>query len=268
MKFIVQYNLIQEEQLQKIKKAVEKYPHQYVSMIPFSHDINTLDEKPLVGTDFIPYGSTLMVETADNLKWKGVYFDINTFNYQAALDNRDDMLNSGLYTIRDAVELLKTQSKDKDWFTRPSADLKQFSGRVANTEVCLKYFGDALIGESSEISKLTPETMIVLCEPQNIKAEYRWFVVDKKVVSGSMYRHSNQLFRERITDEKQIAEAQTFADKWLPDDCCVMDLALVGDEVKVIEFNNINGSGLYDNDAGAIFDALWINANKEVSNVG
>ena len=255
MKFIVQYNLIQEEQLLKIKDAVEKYPHEYVSVIPFSHEIRA--DNPLEGTDFIPYGSTTMVNIADERKWRGVYFDIAQFNYQAALDNRDDMLNSGLYTIKDAVEFLKTQSEDKVWFTRPSNDLKQYSGRVADTKVCLKYFGDALIGESSEISKLTPETMIVLSEPQNIDAEYRWFVVGKKVVSGSLYRHSGQLFRQRITDPKIIAEAQTFADGWLPNDNCVMDLALVGGEVKVIEFNNINGSGLYDNDATAIFDALW-----------
>jgi len=255
VKFIVQFNLIQEEQLQKIKKAVEKYPHEYVSVIPFSHDIRA--DSPLEGTDFIPYGSTTMVAEACERKWKGVYFDVDKFNYQAALDNRDDMLNSGLYTIREAVKLLKAHPSDKVWFIRPSQDLKQFSGRVAETRVCKDYFEKALIGESSEVAKLTPDTMVVLCEPQNIDAEYRWFVVDRKVVSGSMYRHSGQLLRERITDEKQIAEAQTFADKWLPNDNCVMDLALVDGEVKVIEFNNINGSGLYDNDAEAIFDALW-----------
>lgn len=261
MKFIIQFNLIQEEQLLKIKDAVEKYPHEYVSVVPFSHEIRA--DNPLEGTDFIPYGSTTMVAEAHERKWKGVYFDLNTFNYQAALDNRDDMLNSGLYSITEAMKILENSPEDKVWFIRPSQDLKQFSGRVAETRVCKDYFGKALIGESSESSKLTPETMVVLCEPQNIKAEYRWFIVGGKAVTGSYYRHSGELYRQRVTDEKMIAEAQTFADKWLPNDNCVMDLALLADgNVRVIEFNNINGSGLYDNDAGAIFDALWEYANK------
>ena len=260
MKFVIQYNLIQEEQLQKIKKAVAKYPHEYVGVIPFSHEITS--DEGLEGEDYIPYGSTTMVNIADERKWKGVYFDINKFNYQASLDNRDDMLNSGIYTIKEAMEFLKTQPEDKVWFTRPSNDLKQYSGRVAETKVILDYFTKALIGDSSEGAMLSPETVIVLCEPQNIDAEYRWFVVGGKVVTGSYYRHSGQMYKQRVTDEKQIAEAQTFADKWLPHENCVMDLALVGDEVKVIEFNSINGSGLYDNDAEAIFDALWENANQ------
>jgi hypothetical protein len=97
----------------------------------------------------------------------------------------------------------------------------------------------------------------VLCEPQNIKAEWRWFVVGGKVISGSMYRAHNQLRKMRVVEQDLINEAQLLADKWLPDECCVMDLALVGEELKVIEFNCINSSGFYDNDVNAIFEALW-----------
>ena len=60
-----------------------------------------------------------------------------------------------------------------------------------------------------------------------------------------------------VTDQKMIDEAQTFADKWLPSECCVMDIALVNGELKVIEFNAINSSGMYDSDVVAIFKALW-----------
>jgi hypothetical protein len=36
-----------------------------------------------------------------------------------------------------------------------------------------------------------------------------------------------------------------------------MDLALVDGEMKVIEFNTINSSGLYDHNTEAIILALW-----------
>jgi hypothetical protein len=61
----------------------------------------------------------------------------------------------------------------------------------------------------------------------------------------------------RELDQKVIDEAQSFADKWLPDSCCVMDLALVDDSLKVIEFNCINSSGFYNHDVSKIFKELY-----------
>jgi len=256
MKFIIQYNLINEEQLLKIKGVVEKYPHEYVGVLPFSHEITS--DSPLVGTDFIPYGSTLLVTLANELKWKGCFFNLDTFNYSAFVKNRTDMLNSNVFTIKEALEYLKTQPKDKKWFTRPSKDLKQFTGLVNPTHECIEYFTNALLADTSSIAQLRPDTDIVLCEPRNIDAEYRWFVVGGKVVSGSYYRNSGFMYRQKIEDPKMIAEAQNFADGWLPHENCVMDLALLDTgEMKVIEFNCLNGSGFYDNDVRAIFDALW-----------
>ena len=255
MKFLIQYNLIKEEQLRKIKDVIADYPHEYVSVIPFSHEIKA--DGPLEGLNYIPYGSTLFVKLATELKWKGCYFDLKKFNYECFIKNRNDMLNGDTYTIKDALDYLKTQPEEKIWFTRPSQDLKQFTGRMANTKVCLEYFENALLADTSSIAQLKPDTSIVLSEPQNIDAEYRWFVVNRKVVSGSLYRHSGMLFKERVIDQKMIAEAQTFADGWLPHDNCVMDLALVDGKVKVIEFNCLNGSGFYNNDVAAIFSAIW-----------
>jgi ATP-grasp domain, R2K clade family 3 len=66
------------------------------------------------------------------------------------------------------------------------------------------------------------------------------------------------LFNQEQLDPEVIAEAQAFADKWLPLDCIVMDLALLTTgEVKVIEFNAINSSGFYACDVKKIFKALW-----------
>jgi len=53
-----------------------------------------------------------------------------------------------------------------------------------------------------------------------------------------------------------------FADKWLPNRNVVMDLALVDNELKVIEFNCINCSGFYNHDVRKIFDALYMESTK------
>lgn len=244
-----------EEQLLAVKQAVSPYPHEFVGVIPFSHEITS--EKPLEGLDYIPYGSTLLTNLAYEKGWKGLHFDLNTFNYKAALWNRIDMLNGNVMTLREAINMLEYAPEGKMWFVRPSEDLKQFSGQVIESVECYHWFNDMLECETSGSYKLEPATPVVICEPQPIAAEWRWFIVGGKVVSGSQYRIHNQLRKERVTCQKMIAEAQTFADKWLPDPCCVMDLALVHGELKVIEFNTINSSGFYDNDIPAIFKALW-----------
>ena len=256
MKFLIQHNLMNEQQLLLTKQAIEKLPHEFVGLIPFTDDIIT--DSSLEGVDYIPYGSTRFTMIASQRSWKGCHFDLTRFNYAAAANVRDDMLNNEhIIPIVEAISFLQEQPEDSLWFIRPSEDLKQFSGMVIEAKECIDFLTDAMECASSGSYKLDPDTMVVLAEPKTIQAEWRWFIVDGKVVSGSMYRRSGQLVKIQETDLAVIAEAQAFADKWLPDPCCVMDIALVDDQPKVIEFNCINSSGFYDHDIGAIFDALW-----------
>lgn len=258
VKFVIQQNLMGEQQLSKTRAAVEPYPHVYVGLIPFSHEITS--NVPLEGTDFIPYGSTLMTNVTKELGWKGLHFDLAQFNYEASALNRTDMLNAQfIMTIDEAVRFMTNgmRGANQTWFVRPSEDLKQFAGQVMEAQECADWFKDAMACESSGSYKLEPDTKVVIAEPKNLQAEWRWFVVGGKVVSGSMYRREGQMYLQRETDEATIREAQMLADKWLPDPCCVMDLALVNNEVKVIEFNCINSSGFYDNDVVAVFKALY-----------
>ena len=260
MKFLIQHNMLNPTELEKIRKAVESYPTVFCGVIPFSRDITGIEDEENQ-TEFIPYGSTLMTTIGHDVgKWTGLHFDLTKFNYEQAIANRDDMLNTNVIRLDEAIQILESEVLDnpyKLFFTRPSEDLKQFSGQVIGAEECLSWFKSMLECETSGSYKLEPETKVVLCEPQNIQAEWRWFIVGGKVVSGSMYRWCGQLRKHRVTETEMIDEAQSFADKWLPDDCCVMDLALVDDELKVIEFNCINASGLYANDIPAVFKALW-----------
>lgn len=256
MEFIIQHNLMNEGQLKLTKDAVEKYPHRFVGLIPFSREITS--DEPLIGTNFIPYGSTLFTTLVYEMGWKGLHFDLSKFNYRKSMLMRSDMLNGdNLFffgPISTAVGILKRADPHKLFFIRPSEDLKQFSGQVIEAKECADWLEDAMLCDTSGSDA---NTDVVISNPVNIQAEWRWFVVDGKIVDGSMYRANNQLIKKHETDRKVIDEAQTFADKWLPDPCCCMDLALVDGKLKVIEFNCINSSGFYNHDVSKIFDALW-----------
>lgn len=255
MKFLIQHNLMNTEQLAQVAEAVKTFPHQFVGLMPFSRELKS--EQPIVGHDYIPYGSTLLTTLGLEYQWRGLYFDLKNFDYQTAAKNRSDMLNAEqLMTISEAIPFLKRQPK-QDWFIRPALDLKHFSGQVIDSEDCASWLKDAMECDSSGSYKMDGDMVVVLATPKNISAEWRWFVVDGKIVSGAMYRCHGQLVKRREEDAEVIAEAQKMAEAWLPNENCVMDLALVDGAVKVIEFNCINASGFYGHDVGNIFSALY-----------
>ena len=131
MKFIIQHNEINSGQLQLIEESTKGLPREFVGVIPFDRKITS--ERELVGTDFIPYGSTLLINLAHKMKWKGTHFNDN-FNYGACLKNRDDMLNNGLDTIDNWIEKLNQFNDNTMLFSRPSADLKQYAGLTKTTK--------------------------------------------------------------------------------------------------------------------------------------
>jgi|LakMenEpi03Aug12_release.lakeMendotaPanAssembly.Ray.scaffolds.fasta_scaffold01889_75 hypothetical protein len=255
MKFMFQTNLISEYQLQLLVPVLDKLPFESIGIIPFSHEISSDNE--LVGTAYIPYGSTSLTLKAKELGWQGVHFNDN-FDYEVALKNRTDMLNGELVTtVGEYVDYLSTvldHELEERIFIRPVLDLKQFAGEVTTKMECLKFFLDALAADTSKAAQLTKDTKIVVNTPHDIMAEWRWFIIDGKVVSGSLYRCDGRLIKQRVTDQRITEEAQELADIWLPDSCCVMDTALLGPDgvVKVVEFNCINCSGFYDHDVELI----------------
>lgn len=258
MRFLIQSNLMDKAQLNLVKDAVVSLPHQFVELVPFTHEI--ISGISIDDSDIIPYGSTLLTTVGyTHYKWRGLYFDLANFNYRSSILNREDMLNDfgSIVTIEKAIRILKACPAKQEWFIRPNLDTKQFSGMLIEAKECADWFVDAMECDSSGSYKMTPETEVVLAIPQQIQAEWRWFIVGGKVISGSMYRLRGRLIKDRETDSFVIKDAQKLASGWLPHECCVMDTALVGGRLKVTEFNCINSSGFYDHDVDTIFKELY-----------
>lgn len=266
MKFAIQCNLMNETQLQSVAAATKSFPHVYIGVIPFTHEITS--DEPISGIDYIPYGSTLLTNIAADLGWRGLHFDVQKLNYEHFVKNRSDMLNNGyIFDVQEAIAFLTNQMRGggQQWFMRPSEDLKHFSGYVDDSKELaehLKSMRDSFTRGEIGSYGINPETKIVLAPPEDISAEWRWFIVGGKIISGSMYRAHGQLRKARELEKDVILEAQALADKWLPMDCVVMDTALVHGEVKIVEFNTINSSGFYDHDINSVFDSLWKYHNK------
>lgn len=249
MKFLLQTNLLNPKEISELKDILSKYPTDYVTVIPFSDELSVSPDQ-----DYIPYGSTsLTINGKNKYNWSGVHFSYETFNYSAALQNRDDMLNENVMPIEDAIKYLAKKEKDEIVFVRPSDDLKQFTGMTIDAGEAYLWFKDMMEWQTSGTYKLDSGTMVVVSSPKKIDAEVRCFIVGGKVVSSSLYRVKDTLHLEEYYEDC----FQSFADKWLPDDCCVMDLAYISNKWKVVEFNCVNSSGIYKCNKSEIFRALW-----------
>ncbi len=259
MKYVIQHNLINTDQVEEIRQVVINHnlPHVFVSIIPFTREI--ICDELLDGVNYIQYGSTTLTMETYRLGWRGQYFNPVRFHADVWNTQRSDMLNSDamVVPIVQAIDYLRSLDTTTDIFIRPAEDLKQFSGQVIQASEAADWLTDAMECASSGSYQLALDTAVVVAPPKNIQAEWRWFVVGGRVISGAMYRCRGKLIKEREEDSATIAEAQTFADVWLPSPCCVMDLALVDNQLKVIEFNTINSSGFYNHDVEAIFVELY-----------
>lgn len=256
MQFLIQHNHRSHEQLDKTLQGVQPYPHQFVGVIPFTHEITS--DEPLTGVDYIPYGSTLFISIAAKRGWKGLYLN-NSFSMFHANQERQDMLNQApTLTVQAAIEYLRRKPKDELVFVRPDGDLKHFAGTVIDAGEAAAWFEDASsMAPDSGSYYMPPDMFVWVSTPKNIDREWRFFIVNGQVVSGSMYRDRGQLKLARVTDTELLQQAQLKAAGWLPHRNCVMDLALTDGELKVVEFNTLNASGFYDHDTVDIFKALY-----------
>ncbi len=251
----IQTNLLNEQQQLTVWNAAKECgcDVQEVVVIPFSEEFG--NEIPDIGTAVIPYGSTSMIKLAQSRNWAGNFFNPETFRAEMWNQERDDMLNDDCIftTVGEVHKVLQDVDDDELRFIRPVKDLKEFNGTVTNVKEIKNWMNSVYSGNFS----FSEDTEIVIAPVKNIKVEARYFIVGGKVVDGSIYKVNGVLSKHHLSAENIDAEVHAMATKWLPHECCVMDVALLdGDTFKVVEFNTINGSGFYDNDVNVIVSAM------------
>ena len=201
--------------------------------------------------NIVVYGSTRLSKFARQNGWNGSFLNDN-FNVNTWQGNSNDMLNnfsmefplSCIPAVLKSLELRKT-------FMRPVVGSKIFNGGTFNYASVVEL-----------LETVDGDTMVSISPLTTIYEEYRFFIVDRKVISGSLYRKDDTPIRQLVTSNDILDIAQRFADRWLPHDCCVMDIALTSTNersqkyFKIIEFNCLNSSGFYDCDVSKIINAV------------
>lgn len=139
------------------------------------------------------------------------------------------------------------------FFARPLHDTKSFSGKVFSREEFLSW-REKIIKTNAD--SLNQETEIVVAQLKKIYSETRLFVIDGKIVTGSLYKRGDKVIYDNLLNENLVEYAKEMIAKWQPDQAFVLDIAETSEGFKIIEVNNINSSGFYASDLFKFVDAI------------
>lgn len=219
-----------------------------VGTIPFTDELIFTEEPQ--HDNIIFFGSTKLINLVHKGNWNpGVFFNDN-FNTDSWNTNRDDMLNNDNIIIK-AQDLLTTNLDNYEkLFIRPKLDLKSFCGTVVDKSELSNFYNEILIN--------LDDIMISVSSHKKIEKEWRFFIIDSKIVTHSLYCSNNKMCVKSDDENDELLEVvNKMLTKWLPHDNVVMDVCLLSDgSYKVIEFNCLNASGLYACDYHKIIDAI------------
>lgn len=183
-----------------------------------------------------------------NLK-NGLFYNEKSFdqNYYGKLDLPLLNAHSQNLPIKDHLDT----SFNEPVFIKPSRDQKAFGPGILEPGYTIKDFIFSQVHENFYL-----EEIAIIAPVKHIYAEYRFFVVDKEVITGSQYRNSTQLFVSEYVPEYIQEAAKEYAKLYQPHDIFTMDLADTPEGIKIIEYNCWNASGLYKTNVPKIFNAV------------
>jgi hypothetical protein len=251
MHWILQSNLNREEGYQRLKEAIKRYdlPHTEVKVVPIfkvlEHDIE-------VKNPVIVMGSLSLCEIAREKGWTPGAFTGCNMNHGAYLSGYGkNLLN------HDAVvcEFGRIEPKWDVFFMRPYHDTKSFAGEVTDLREYQNWSEKVRQLEKENYTTLSPDTLVTIAPVKKILREYRFYIVDGQVVTGSLYKIGTRVtYQENVDDANKYA--QQMVDRWRPQRAFVMDVALTEEGYKVIELNCFNGAGFYACDLSKIVQSV------------
>lgn len=238
--WIIQTNLSQNGG-ELLKEACDNLgqPFLGIKVIPFYPRMQRLD----IENPFVFMGSTTLNRNAyKSRKYRsGVFFNPDTFTpREYAAHYGHHYLNSGLVVTTLSALDVSDYPEDEILFIRSNDDSKNVSGGTCTfkelmdlkTNVTTHYLGGDIFGPNDEI---------VISGGKYIGNEWRLIIKDKKVLTGSQYRPSIEAGLPPEVEEF----GNRMANIWGPHNIYVMDICICDGELKVVECNCFNGSGMY-----------------------
>ena len=262
-------NIAVEDSFEVIRQL--QLPYVNMGTIPFTTVFTNLEnvlvdptEKLILRTGTKPLSVFFNVKSITELNH---YFSEQQIHYDSEYLYR---LREGLFYHKDAFDqavyaqydlpLLNDKARyipyekcafysfSEDKFIKPSTDQKAFNAGILSKGKQIREFVYAQTHQSG-----FKDELIVIADCKKIYAEYRFFVVDGQVVTGSQYRNEHKLHISDQVSSSVYKVAQSYAKLYQPHNIFTLDIADTPQGYKIVEYNCWACSGLYACDKEKLF---------------
>lgn len=265
--WILQNNLWDEHGWEDLRDSVVRLglPFTEVKVIPFVHELIPAEGSPealdSLQDPIVVVGSTSLVKAAQKRNWKpGAWLDPKTFRF----DVQQYYYDRHMFNYGAIVERLKNvPHRWNRFFIRPNDDTKSFAGEINTWEQFSDWRQQIQVLGECWGKTVNMDDLVVVAPVRTIAAEYRLFVVDKKIVTGSRYKMGGRLVYDAVIDKPVLVLAEEIIRRFCPADAFALDFAVDPEGMPyVLEVNCINSAGLYAADTQKLVHALDDLANR------
>jgi hypothetical protein len=263
VRWVVQANLLAEDDVALVKSACERIGAEFepVQVVPFS---DALPEFTLDDRVNIYYGSTTFIARVD----EALKFPIGIFYCGTAFQMSNYIAQWGAHMLNaDGRETTlrkfhkEEHSPDSMWFVRPNADDKSFAGEVMTFKEAQDWTEAVILNTQIEVDSgrwpaLHEDTSIMVGPAYHVKKEWRLYVVNGEVVASTQYRENHRLSKKRGAPQEVVEYVHARCKEHQLHKAFVMDIAMCGDQLFIIECGCINSAGFYHADVDAIVENI------------
>lgn len=253
----MQWILQEFEDTAKLAEVLDRNHLHYSlhKVVPF---VGELDPVPQIKdpNEIIMFGSYSMRHYARKHGLAPGVFELRPFLHEHAWQ---PYLLNGLDSKVIEARYLGGLEPDRDYFIRPVDDSKSISGAVmtgSEIEYMIRAV-NSLKPEEYVGGSLTPDTLLMVCEPVNIQKEWRVWVVADRVVTYSLYRMGRKIFYSNEIDDDALEFAKDMV-HGNPNYALgyVLDVCRTADGLHILETNCMNAAGFYAADLNKLVDAI------------
>lgn len=238
MKWLIQPTKVEEEKIKELINILEKASIDYDLVYPFEDKVVKQDKTPYHydhNEKYFVCGSYSLTRNVYKERKEAV-FSLDKYKF----DDFITIFGSENFVNHDAkiVNYNKIIWEDDEYFLRPVNDDKSFNGGVYSKNDVINCNEDVIVAKVKKINK-----------------EHRFFIVDGKIATASLYKVNGSISTSDVIDEGAIEFAESMIKKFnFPG--FVIDIATIGNEYKIVELNCLNASGFYDINLYKLIDSV------------
>lgn len=198
----------------------------------------------------------LVTRVANERRWNpGAFCTVDNYLFSSYSVHLGSFLLNSEYAMlpfgelnRQREWLFNTFGQNGSIFVRPDSPLKLFTGQIAKSETF-----DADL-EYMAFYEFPPSSLVVVSSPKQILAEWRFVIVNGRVVTGSEYKRDDKFGTRPDVDENARQYAETVAGNgYQPDPVWILDVCQTDDRsFHLLEIGGFSFADLYASDMDLI----------------